>query len=146
VHPSCQTLGVDQYMASRRSATTAKVATEAENCLRSGQLQLRAWFRPAETLKRLCFLSTSCANLQRPYHCHPNDYVSARAEARSNSNVGQGHAGSVAFYRLRSVAAPWRASAGYHASTVALSPATPNPSIEGMPKRLRLLCTPHVKR
>jgi hypothetical protein len=24
--------------------------------------------------------------------------------------------------------------------------ATPNPSIEGMPKRLRLLCTPHVKR
>jgi hypothetical protein len=25
-------------------------------------------------------------------------------------------------------------------------PLTPNPSIEGMPKRLRLLCTPHVKR
>jgi hypothetical protein len=25
-------------------------------------------------------------------------------------------------------------------------PETPNPSIEGMPKRLRLLCTPHVKR
>ena len=24
--------------------------------------------------------------------------------------------------------------------------ATPNPFIEGMPKRLRLLCTPHVKR
>ena len=24
--------------------------------------------------------------------------------------------------------------------------ARPNPSIEGMPKRLRLLCTPHVKR
>jgi hypothetical protein len=23
---------------------------------------------------------------------------------------------------------------------------TPNPSIEGMPKRLRLLVTPHVKR
>jgi hypothetical protein len=23
---------------------------------------------------------------------------------------------------------------------------TPNPSIEGTPKRLRLLCTPHVKR
>jgi hypothetical protein len=26
------------------------------------------------------------------------------------------------------------------------NPMTPNPSIEGMPKRLRLLCTPHVKR
>jgi hypothetical protein len=25
-------------------------------------------------------------------------------------------------------------------------PPRPNPSIEGMPKRLRLLCTPHVKR
>ena len=29
---------------------------------------------------------------------------------------------------------------------VALSRVRPNPSIEGMPKRLRLLCTPHVKR
>jgi hypothetical protein len=27
-----------------------------------------------------------------------------------------------------------------------LEKATPNPSIEGMPKRLRLLVTPHVKR
>jgi sarcosine oxidase gamma subunit len=37
------------------------------------------------------------------------------------------------------------------ASTLALTPSSwaqsaPNPSIEGMPKRLRLLCTPHVKR
>ena len=28
----------------------------------------------------------------------------------------------------------------------AFAGATPNPSIEGMPKRLRLLVTPHVKR
>ena len=28
----------------------------------------------------------------------------------------------------------------------AVAIATPNLSIEGMPKRLRLLCTPHVKR
>jgi hypothetical protein len=36
---------------------------------------------------------------------------------------------------------------GSEANTmVAAQPATPNPSIEGMPKRLRLLCTPHVKR
>jgi hypothetical protein len=133
-------------MASRRATTTAKVATEAESCLRAGQFQPRAWFSPVETRKRLCFLPTSGALFQRPYHCHPNDYVSARAEARSNSNVGQGHARSVAFYRLRFVAVPRRAAAGYHAGTVAPDPATPNPSIEGMPKRLRLLCTPHVKR
>jgi hypothetical protein len=30
--------------------------------------------------------------------------------------------------------------------SVAAQRVTPNPSIEGMPKRLRLLCTPHVKR
>ena len=29
---------------------------------------------------------------------------------------------------------------------VAAARVTANPSIEGMPKRLRLLCTPHVKR
>ena len=81
-----------------------------------------------------------------PYHCHRSSYVSARAEARANSNVGQGHAGFVAFCRLRFVAAMLQSNtAGYHAITVAPVP-TPNPSIEGMPKRLRLLCTPHVKR
>jgi hypothetical protein len=133
-------------MASRRSTSTAKVATEAENCLRCGHVQLLAWCSPVETRKRLCFLPTSGAHFQRPYHYHPNDYVSARAEARSNSNVGQCHAGSVAFYRLRFVAVPRRATAGYHTSTVAPSTATPNPSIEGTPKRLRLLVTPHVKR
>ena len=133
-------------MASRRSTSATKVANEEENCLRSGQFQLRAWFSPAETLKRLCFLPTSSAHVRRPDYCHPNDYVSARAEARSNSNVGQGHAGPVGFYRLRFEAVPRRAAAGYHAGTVAWSPATPNPSIEGMPKRLRLLVTPHVKR
>jgi hypothetical protein len=31
-------------------------------------------------------------------------------------------------------------------SMAAAQTTTPNPSIEGMPKRLRLLCTPHVKR
>jgi len=88
----------------------------------------------------------SSALSRRRQHCHANDYVSARAEARSNSNVGQAHAGFVAFYRSRFVSAPRHAAAGYHASTGALSPATPNPSIEGMPKRLRLSVTPHVKR
>ena len=133
-------------MASRRSTSTAKVATEAENCLRSGQVQLLGWCSPAETRKGLCFLPMSSALFQRPDHYHRNDYVSARAEARSNSNVGQGHAGAVGFYRFRFIVRPWLSNAGYHVGTVAPSPATPNPSIEGMPKRLRLLCTPHVKR
>jgi hypothetical protein len=134
-------------MAFRRSTSTAKVATEEENRLRSGQVQRFAWCSPAETRKRLCLVPASGALFQRPYHCHANDYVSARAEARSNSNVGQGHEGSAAPCRLRSVAVPWCTTAGYHAGNVAPpTTATPNPSIEGMPKRLRLLVTPHVKR
>jgi hypothetical protein len=43
--------------------------------------------------------------------------------------------------RLRSVPIGSEAN-----TTAAAQTATPNPSIEGMPKRLRLLCTPHVKR
>jgi hypothetical protein len=133
-------------MASRPSTITAIIATEAETCLRSGRFQSLAWFGPAENRKRLCFLLKSGVLFQRSYHCHRSDYVSARAEARSNSNVGRGYAGPLSFHRLRFVVVPWRATAGYHAGTVAPSPATPNPSIEGMPKRLRLLVTPHVKR
>ena len=112
----------------------------------SGQFQLRAWFSLVQARTRLCLLSMSGGFFPHPYHCHRSSYVSARAEARANSIVGQGHAGLVAFCRLRFAAAmPQSNTAGYHASTAAPVP-TPNPSIEGMPKRLRLLGTPHVKR
>jgi hypothetical protein len=133
-------------MASRNSAGTANVAIEGRNCLRSGQFHLLAWLSPAETRKGLSLLSISGGLFPRPNHCRRNVYVSARADAQSNSNVGQGHTRPVAFHRLRHVTVSWRATAGYHSNTVALTPATPNPSIEGMPKRLRLLVTPHVKR
>jgi hypothetical protein len=133
-------------MASRPSTVSAFIATEAETCLRSGQFRSLAWFSPAENRKRLCFLFKSGTLSQRPSLRCRHDYVGARAEARSNSNVGQGHAFAVAFHRLRVVAVPSRTSARYHAGTVASSPATPNPSIEGMHKRLRLSVTPHVKR
>ena len=132
-------------MTSRCSTSTASIATAVRNFLRFGQAQRLAWFSQAETRKRVCLLPAPGALLPSPYHCHRNDYVSARAEARSNSNVSQGHGGSVAFYRLRFMATPWRATASYHAGTVPLSP-TPNPSIEGTHKWLRLLRSPHVKR
>ena len=93
-------------MPSCHSTITARVATEARDCLCSGQFQLFAWFSQAETRKRLCFLPTSGVLFPRPYHCHRSDYVSARAEARSNSNVGQGYAGAVAFNRFRFIAVP----------------------------------------
>ena len=147
-------------MACCHSTSVTKVATEAESCLRSGRVQLRAWFGPAEARKGLCILPTSGALYRRPIHCHPNDHVSARAEARSNSNVGQSHTGAAPLFTgsagehrqrieemdetvppLRSVrvGSVENRMAAAHAST-------PNPSIEGMPKRLRLLVTPHVKR
>jgi hypothetical protein len=45
------------------------------------------------------------------------------------------------------VSRPSRANARLgHERKGGSSNAAPNPSIEGMPKRLRLLCTPHVKR
>jgi hypothetical protein len=132
-------------MTSRLSTIATNVVTVARGSLRFGQVQLLAWLSPAETRKGLCLLQISGAPLHQSDLCHPRDYVSARAEARSNSNVSQGHGGFVAFYRSRFVATPCRATAGYHAGTVPLSP-TPNPSIEGTHKRLRLLRPPHVKR
>jgi hypothetical protein len=132
-------------MTSRLSTIATNVVTEARGSLRFGQVQLLAWLSPAETRKRFCPLQRSGAPVYQSDLCYPRDYVSARAEARANTNVGQGHGGAVAFYRSRSVETLCRATAGYHAGTVPLSP-TPNPSIEGMPKRLRLSVTPHVKR
>ena len=129
------------------STSVTNVTTEVRSWLHFDQFQCRAWFCLVQARTRLFLLSMSGGLFPRPHHCRRSDYVSARAEARPNENVGQGHISFIAFRRLWFVAAMLRlATVGYHASTVAPSPATPNPSIEGMPKRLRLLCTPHVKR
>jgi hypothetical protein len=147
-------------MTSRRSTCTEKVATEAEKSLCSGQVQLLAWCSPAEPRKRLWRLPMSSTLFPRPYHCHPNDYVSARPEARSNSNVGQGHTGAAPLFtgsagehrqrieEMNETVPPLRSVrvGSVENRMVAAHTSTPNPSIEGMPKRLRLLCTPHVKR
>jgi hypothetical protein len=78
--------------------------------------------------------------------------VGARAEARSRANVCQSvgpqplRARTVCAARESSVALPrgLRLKSGMH--SVGAPILTPNPSIEGMPKRLRLSITPHVKR
>ena len=50
--------------------------------------------------------------------------------------------------QMQATIPPFRlGSTGLETNTMAAAQtATPNPSIEGMPKRLRLSCTPHVKR
>jgi hypothetical protein len=76
---------------------------------------------------------------------------SARAEARARTSVGQSvepqpnRAGTSGATRMVSFALPRGLQLQLGARAYA-STATPNPSIEGMPKRLRLLVTPHVKR
>ena len=77
---------------------------------------------------------------------------SARAEARARTNVGQSlgpqpyRAGTAVAAREASVALPrgLRLESGVQSS--GSSTATPNPSVEGMAKRLRLLSTPHLER
>ena len=77
---------------------------------------------------------------------------SARAEARARTNVGQSvgpqpyRARMVGATRKTSVALPRVLRLELGMRLLGSSTPTPNPSIEGMPKRLRLLCTPHVKR
>jgi hypothetical protein len=77
---------------------------------------------------------------------------SARAEARTRTNVGQSvgpqpyRARKVVSTRKASVSLPRGLRLELGMQSPGSSTATPNPSIEGMPKRLRLLCTPHVKR
>ena len=77
---------------------------------------------------------------------------SARAEARARINVGQSvvpqpyRARTAGATRKTSVALPRVLRLELGLRLFGSSTPTPNPSIEGMPKRLRLLCTPHVKR
>ena len=77
---------------------------------------------------------------------------SARAEARARTNVAQSvepqpyRARMPVATRKAPVALPYGLRLELGMQLSGSSTATPNPSIEGMPKRLRLLCTPHVKR
>jgi hypothetical protein len=65
------------------------------------------------------------------------------ASRSSNQSFPRTHIPSGLF--RRSFAFFWPGASLRHTCSVA-NALTPNPSIEGMPKRLRLLCTPHVKR
>ena len=77
---------------------------------------------------------------------------SARAEARARTNVGQSvgpqpyRARKVASARKASVALPRGLRLELDMRSFCPSTATPNPSVEGMAKRLRLLSTPHLER
>jgi hypothetical protein len=68
----------------------------------------------------------------------PRRRPSLRAITVSNSRFARFHFNPVR-HRLWSALFP-------PAASVPFGIQRPNPSIEGMPKRLRLLCTPHVKR
>ena len=135
---SCQTLGVVKALGSEvntsRSAVAASKGPEfAIPLVLGGSFSTRTTF----VLRA------------KPKECK----VSARAEARSRANVGQSvgpqppRVGTVRGSRRSSVVVQGgqRLQCSMYQS-LSSQGATPNPSIEGMPKRLRLLCTPHVKR
>ena len=77
---------------------------------------------------------------------------SARAEARARTNVGQSVRPQLSRARMpitarkASVALPRGLQLKSGMQRLISAIATSNPSIEGMPKRLRLSVTPHVKR
>ena len=138
MHPSCQTLGVVKALSGEVNPNPTSVAgTEGTELAISLVLGGPFSARTVVVLRA------------EPKECK----VSARAEARPGINVGQSvgpqptRVGTVRGSRKGSVVVQgglrlqWRMY-----QSLCSQGSTPNPSIEGMPKRLRLLCTPHVKR
>jgi hypothetical protein len=138
VHPSCQTLGVVEPLGSEVNSSRSPVVA-ASGFELAALRALGRWFSI-----RSCFVL--CAKLKE-------FKVSARAVARSRANVGQSvgpqpvRVGTVRSARksLVSLQGELRLQWGMHQSLF-LQGATPNRSIEGTFKRLRLLPAPHVKR
>ena len=138
MHPSCQTLGVVNALSGEVNPSRTSVAG-AKGPEFAIPLVLGRSFS-ARTVVVLRAKLKECE-------------VSARAEARSRANVGQSvgpqppRVGTVRGSRKGSVAVQsgLRLQCSMYQS-LSSQGATPNPSIEGMHKRLRLLCTPHVKR
>ena len=138
MHPSCQTLGVvNNHM---------------------------CWSQPKSRMQAIEFITphmNARANLEVVSGMWKATAIrlalkecksSARAEARARTNVGQSvgpqayRVGSFVTSRKASISLPRGLRLELGAHSPGSSTATPNPSIEGMPKRLRLLVTPHVKR
>ena len=81
-----------------------------------------------------------------------NSKSSARAEARARNNVGRSvgpqpyRARMPVATRKSSVVFPLGLRLELGVQSFGSSTATPNPSVEGMAKRLRLLSAPHLER
>ena len=138
MHPSCQTLGVVKALGSEVNASRSAVAAS----------------KGPEFASPLVLGRSFSARTVVVLRAKPKEgKVSARAEARSRENVDQSvgpqppRVGTIRGSRKGSVVLQGELRLQWHMYQSLFSQgATPNPSIEGMPKRLRLLCTPHVKR
>jgi hypothetical protein len=120
----------------------------AEQTSRSRVLGVHTPHTSARANSKLASVTWKSSALRRALQQYKS---SARAEARARTNVGQSvepqpnRESTSGATRMASFALPRGLQLELGARTSA-SVATPNPSIEGMPKRLRLLVTPHVKR
>ena len=138
MHPSCQTLGVtkNQMCSSEPQSRLQAIVFNTPHMNARANLKLESVNWKATTL-RLAL----------------KEYKSsARAEARARTNVAQSvepqpyRARMPVATRKSSVALPLglRLELGMH--SFGSSTATPNPSVEGTAKRLRLLSAPHLER
>jgi hypothetical protein len=138
VHPSCQTLGVVNNQM-RNSEPQPRLQVIGFN---TPHMNARAYTKLASQPWKTVVLRVALQECKS----------SARAEARATTNVAQSgrpqpiRSRKAVAAREASVALPLglRLESGMQSS--GSSTATPNPSIEGTHKRLRLLRPPHVKR
>jgi hypothetical protein len=138
VHPSCQTLGVVKNQLCN-SEPPSRLRGLGFN---TPHFSARADSKLASVIWKATVLRVALQNSRS----------SARAEARARTNVGlsvglqPSPRSKPSAARRKAIALPLGLQLELGMRTYRPSNATPNPSIEGMPKRLRLLCTPHVKR
>jgi hypothetical protein len=145
VHPSCQTLGVtialgkkkcqagEDFAISHRSGGSLRQGATGENTKRC--------LSCAKSVSRRSLFRHTAAGEVNALHC------SGVARIKVSPSVELVRTGGVSKQMKTKtptcISVSGRAVAG---KVAANQTTTPNPSIEGMPKRLRLLCTPHVKR
>jgi hypothetical protein len=138
VHPSCQTLGVVKNHMCRSEPKPRLQAIEfnTANMNARANLELVSGIWKATALR---LALKECKS-------------SARAESRARTNVGQSvgpqpyRARMPVATRKSSVALPRGLRLELGMQTLISATATPNPSVEGTDKRLRLLSAPHLER
>ena len=145
MHPSCQTLGV-VITASKQKCHAAEVfpCLHGSGCFFAKEPLAKARGAVCRLPSR-CRIGLGSGTLPLVKQMHSN--ALAVRESISSPSVELVITGGVSKQVKTKTSIVLSVSGGAVAGKMAApQTTTPNPSIEGMPKRLRLLVTPHVKR